>query len=602
MQASPAARWPSAPRHCAGHARSTRSAAGTIRAVARRAVRQIAMADARITRGEDVVFVQVKCPCITSARRAAGDGARPHRAEQRPGRSMAYARAAGAFGVALALGEIEDDPRLAAGLLSDFASPANAPASRRAWSGSRRSDRAGAQPALDRALRMRCAPMRDALDIGAVARAGAARHRSGSAASAPRRARIAAAFVKCEPDRRGQVRGARHTMLDDTDINAQRHIRGAVGGLVAGVLGDGRIFVSGGAEHQGPDGGGLVAVIAEVPRHCRAHDARTLAAVDAGSLAAGLRARHAVAGRCASTGAGPHAMTSAALNAVVVHWDEDGARAAAAPAKLRWRSGAPLSPLDGVPLTVKDNITGSGLRCRWGSRLFADYVPPRDELPVARCAQAGAVLLGKTNVPEFTLLGYTDNLLFGPTRNPWNPALTPGGSSGGAVAAVAAASARWRSPPMAAARSAGPAATPAGRPEAFHRPRAARRRPARPAAGAGSDRPDRPQRGRPGAHAGRHRSAQAPLRGLARRCRRPPHRRAGATSPAVPSMQRSCEGWMQRQRRLARRRWAHGRSACAPASSTASTARPGPSSVQAGLTRVLAPLERQRRSLAIAEP
>jgi cyanuric acid amidohydrolase len=51
-------------------------------------------------------------------------------------------------------------------------------------------------------------------------------------------------------------------MLDDTDINAQRHIRGAVGGLVAGVLGDGRIFVSGGAEHQGPDGGGLVAVIA----------------------------------------------------------------------------------------------------------------------------------------------------------------------------------------------------------------------------------------------------------------------------------------------------------------------------------------------------
>jgi cyanuric acid amidohydrolase len=52
-------------------------------------------------------------------------------------------------------------------------------------------------------------------------------------------------------------------MLDDTDINAQRHIRGALGGLVSGVLGDSRIFVSGGAEHQGPDGGGLVAVIAE---------------------------------------------------------------------------------------------------------------------------------------------------------------------------------------------------------------------------------------------------------------------------------------------------------------------------------------------------
>src|SRR5438445_9160807 len=75
-------------------------------------------------------------------------------------------------------------------------------------------------------------------------------------------ARIATVLVKCEPDRRGKIRGNRHTMLDDTDINAQRHVRGAVAGLVAGVLGDGRIFVSGGAEHQGPDGGGLIAVIA----------------------------------------------------------------------------------------------------------------------------------------------------------------------------------------------------------------------------------------------------------------------------------------------------------------------------------------------------
>jgi cyanuric acid amidohydrolase len=76
--------------------------------------------------------------------------------------------------------------------------------------------------------------------------------------------RIRGVLVKCEPDRHGVVPGHRHTMLDDTDINAQRHIRGAVGGLVAGVMGDGRIFVSGGAEHQGPDGGGLIAVIAEI--------------------------------------------------------------------------------------------------------------------------------------------------------------------------------------------------------------------------------------------------------------------------------------------------------------------------------------------------
>ena len=114
-------------------------------------------------------------------------------------------------------------------------------------------------------LRMACEPMADALDLPAVTRVLA---RLGLNA-APQlgeadRSRVAASLVKCEPDRRGQVRGARHTMLDDTDINAQRHVRAAVGGLVAGVLGDGQIFVSGGAEHQGPDGGGLVAVIAEV--------------------------------------------------------------------------------------------------------------------------------------------------------------------------------------------------------------------------------------------------------------------------------------------------------------------------------------------------
>ena len=98
----------------------------------------------------------------------------------------------------------------------------------------------------------------------------------------------------------------------------------------------------------------------------------------------------------------------------------------------------PLGPLDGVPLTVKDNIHVGGLRATWGSRLFADHVAAEDELAVARVRGQGAVIIGKTNCPEFTLQGYTDNLLFGPTRNPWDPALTPGGSSGGAVAAVAA--------------------------------------------------------------------------------------------------------------------------------------------------------------------
>ena len=98
---------------------------------------------------------------------------------------------------------------------------------------------------------------------------------------------------------------------------------------------------------------------------------------------------------------------------------------------------APQTAAKALLMTVKDNIPVTSLPCTWGSALYADYVPVKDELPVARLRAAGAVVLGKTNVPEFTLHGYTANKLFGVTRNPWNPDLTPGGSSGGAVAAVA---------------------------------------------------------------------------------------------------------------------------------------------------------------------
>ncbi|MGE5159865.1 MAG: amidase [Betaproteobacteria bacterium] len=114
------------------------------------------------------------------------------------------------------------------------------------------------------------------------------------------------------------------------------------------------------------------------------------------------------------------------------------ARVAARRSAERFERGEPLGPLDGVPITIKDNLLVAGMHCRWGSRLYADYVPAQDELPVARLRAAGAVIVGKTNVPEFTLEGYTTNLLFGTTRNPWDTRLTPGGSSGGAVAAVAA--------------------------------------------------------------------------------------------------------------------------------------------------------------------
>ena len=125
------------------------------------------------------------------------------------------------------------------------------------------------------------------------------------------------------------------------------------------------------------------------------------------------------------------------LNAIVTLNEDEAARVTGESAQ-RWHEGRPLGPLDGIFATVKDNIPVKGLRCTWGSRAYEDHVPVRDELAVARLRDAGAVMLGKTNVPEFTLQGFTDNAVFGVTGNPWNPDLTPGGSSGGAVAAVAA--------------------------------------------------------------------------------------------------------------------------------------------------------------------
>lgn len=123
------------------------------------------------------------------------------------------------------------------------------------------------------------------------------------------------------------------------------------------------------------------------------------------------------------------------LNAVVT-LDLPGARAAAAAATARWRDGTSRGTLDGVPVTVKDNIVVGGMRATWGSLLYEHHVPPRDDLPVAALRAAGVVILGKTNTPELAMSGFTDNRVFGATGNPWNPALSPGGSSGGAVAAV----------------------------------------------------------------------------------------------------------------------------------------------------------------------
>jgi aspartyl-tRNA(Asn)/glutamyl-tRNA(Gln) amidotransferase subunit A len=130
--------------------------------------------------------------------------------------------------------------------------------------------------------------------------------------------------------------------------------------------------------------------------------------------------------------------TQATLNAFA--WlDPDGALTAATGSEARWRAGAALGPYDGVPISVKDNLHVEGMPTRFGSlALPPERTRGPDSPAVARMREAGAVLFGKTSMPEFAHKMTTDSPLTGVTRNPHNQAHTPGGSSGGAGAAVAA--------------------------------------------------------------------------------------------------------------------------------------------------------------------
>jgi aspartyl-tRNA(Asn)/glutamyl-tRNA(Gln) amidotransferase subunit A len=113
------------------------------------------------------------------------------------------------------------------------------------------------------------------------------------------------------------------------------------------------------------------------------------------------------------------------------------ARAAAKEAEAVVMRGDVLGTLHGIPVSIKDLVTTKGLRTTHGSKLYEQFIPDDDAPVVERFKRAGAIILGKTNTPEFGHKAITDNLLFGPTRNPWNLEYTPGGSSGGAAAAVA---------------------------------------------------------------------------------------------------------------------------------------------------------------------
>jgi len=239
-----------------------------------------AMADAGITRNEEVHFVQIKCPLITSARLNAAlqRGAVPMTHDTYE--SMAYSRGASALGVAVALGEcdraaIHDNEVLHNWQLFSARASASAGIELLGNVVIVLGEAAGALSPY----RIGHTVMQDAVDAASVRRllahqldldVQAAEHGPAFAASRPQTAnphpasRLVNLLAKAEASPDGHVRGQRHTMLGDSDIQATRHARAAVGGVLASIVGQTALYVSGGAEHQGPPGGGPVAAIVRV--------------------------------------------------------------------------------------------------------------------------------------------------------------------------------------------------------------------------------------------------------------------------------------------------------------------------------------------------
>lgn len=240
-----AARTPALPSHDLGRRAQVLMVADAVKA---------AIKDAGIEDLADVHFVQIKCPLLTTQRIAKVEASGKTVATRDTLKSMGLSRGASALGVAVALGEIDPDEitdgdigtrhelysrcaSASAGVeLLDHEIVVLGMSSR--WSGPFQIDRA---------------VMQDAIDVQSV-KAAYARLPEG---------KLAAVLAKAEPDPSGQVRGNRHTMLGDSDISGTRHARAFVGGVLSGVFGMTDLYVSGGAEHQGPPGGGPVAIIVE---------------------------------------------------------------------------------------------------------------------------------------------------------------------------------------------------------------------------------------------------------------------------------------------------------------------------------------------------
>lgn len=220
-----------------------------------------AMIDACIDNSADVHFVQIKCPLLTSDRIEAANGRGRKTATTSAYGSMGYSRGASALGVAKALdelkGEIDDEQILQKyDLFSSVASTSSGIELMHNVVIVMGNSKQAISPFV-----IGHAVMRDAIDIAAVAKALQSVGLEQQSGSIPSN-RLVNIFAKAEASPDGTVRGWRHTMLEDTDISATRHARAAVGGLIGGMAGTGAVYVSGGAEHQGPPGGGPIAVIA----------------------------------------------------------------------------------------------------------------------------------------------------------------------------------------------------------------------------------------------------------------------------------------------------------------------------------------------------
>lgn len=166
-------------------------------------------------------------------------------------------------------------------------------------------------------------------------------------------------------------------------------------------------------------------------------DSRPLHYLDATALASLIAARKISSRDVVQAHLDRIAEVNPKINAIVTLLAEDALRLAD-DADAAVASGANLGPLHGVPFTIKDALDTADIPTQRGTRLFTGFVPDTDATAVARFKAAGGIPLAKTNLPEFSLWTETDNLVTGPTNNPWNLDRTPGGSSGGESAAIAA--------------------------------------------------------------------------------------------------------------------------------------------------------------------